>query len=67
MTDITTLCAPDHPQSRLHRLFEHNFLDCTACVIRERAIPDINDGLRLLLVKPSQRHSALEEISNERL
>ena len=41
---------PDHPQSRLHRLFDRNFLDYSAYVIRERAIPDINDGL-----KPVQR------------
>jgi topoisomerase IV subunit A len=47
MTDIT---AADHPQSRLHRLFDRNFLDYTAYVIRERAIPDIDDGL-----KPVQR------------
>jgi len=47
MTDIT---APEHPQSRLHRLFDRNFLDYTAYVIRERAIPDIDDGL-----KPVQR------------
>ncbi len=46
MTDL----APDHPQSRLHRLFDRNFLDYTAYVIRERAIPDIDDGL-----KPVQR------------
>ena len=47
---MTTLTAPDHPQSRLHRLFDRNFLDYTAYVIRERAIPDIDDGL-----KPVQR------------
>ncbi|MCW5206910.1 DNA topoisomerase IV subunit A, partial [Desulfobulbus sp. F5] len=41
---------PEHPQSRLHRLFDRNFLDYTAYVIRERAIPDIDDGL-----KPVQR------------
>ena len=41
---------PDQPQSRLHRLFDRNFLDYTAYVIRERAIPDIDDGL-----KPVQR------------
>ncbi|MGX9727909.1 MAG: DNA topoisomerase IV subunit A [Candidatus Electronema sp. VV] len=40
----------EHPQSRLHRLFDRNFLDYTAYVIRERAIPDIDDGL-----KPVQR------------
>ena len=40
------------PQSRLHRLFDRNFLDYTAYVIRERAIPDIDDGL-----KPVQRES----------
>ena len=50
MTDITTIYAPNHPQSRLHRLFDRNFLDYTAYVIRERAIPDIDDGL-----KPVQR------------
>ncbi len=50
MTDIATLCSPDHTQSRLHRLFDRNFLDYTAYVIRERAIPDIDDGL-----KPVQR------------
>jgi topoisomerase IV subunit A len=44
-TDIASL-----PQSRLHRLFDRNFLDYTAYVIRERAIPDIDDGL-----KPVQR------------
>lgn len=41
---------PEHPQSRLHRLFDRNFLDYSAYVIRERAIPDIDDGL-----KPVQR------------
>lgn len=35
---------------RLHQLFDSNFLDYTAYVIRDRAIPDINDGL-----KPVQR------------
>jgi DNA gyrase/topoisomerase IV subunit A len=39
MTDSTTLCTPDHPQSRLHRFFDRNFLNYTAYVIRERAIP----------------------------
>ncbi len=39
------------PESgKLQRLFETNFLDYTAYVIRERAIPDIDDGL-----KPVQR------------
>ncbi|CAK8711718.1 MAG: DNA topoisomerase IV subunit A [Candidatus Electronema aureum] len=51
MTDIATSnCASPSPQSRLHRLFDRNFLDYTAYVIRERAIPDIDDGL-----KPVQR------------
>lgn len=46
MTDIATNnCASPSPQSRLHRLFDRNFLDYTAYVIRERAIPDIDDGL----------------------
>lgn len=34
----------------LHRLFDGNFLDYTSYVIRERAIPDLADGL-----KPVQR------------
>ena len=37
-------------QSGLHQLFDRNFLNYTAYVIRERAIPDIDDGL-----KPVQR------------
>ncbi|HHD64170.1 MAG TPA: DNA topoisomerase IV subunit A [Desulfobulbaceae bacterium] len=40
----------DRQQGKLHRLFDRNFLDYTSYVIRERAIPDINDGL-----KPVQR------------
>lgn len=35
---------------KLHQLFEYNFLEYTSYVIKERAIPDINDGL-----KPVQR------------
>ena len=38
------------PNGKLHRLFDENFLEYTSYVIRERAIPDINDGL-----KPVQR------------
>ncbi|MHB1014014.1 MAG: DNA topoisomerase IV subunit A [Desulfurivibrionaceae bacterium] len=34
----------------LHKLFDTNFLDYTSYVIRERAIPDVTDGL-----KPVQR------------
>lgn len=34
----------------LHKLFDENFLDYTSYVIRERAIPDVSDGL-----KPVQR------------
>ncbi|HEB70917.1 MAG TPA: DNA topoisomerase IV subunit A [Desulfobulbus sp.] len=37
-------------QGKLHKLFDRNFLDYTSYVIRERAIPDIDDGL-----KPVQR------------
>ncbi len=37
-------------RGRLHRLFDANFLDYTSYVIRERAIPDVDDGL-----KPVQR------------
>jgi topoisomerase-4 subunit A len=35
---------------KLHRLFDTNFIEYTSYVIKERAIPDINDGL-----KPVQR------------
>jgi len=42
--------AEERKQGKLHRLFDSNFLDYTSYVIRERAIPDINDGL-----KPVQR------------
>jgi len=56
---VNEITAPD--------LFNRNFLDYTAYVIRERAIPDINDGLLPLRVKLLQSHSALEEISSERL
>lgn len=38
------------PYGELHRLFDKNFLDYTSYVIKERAIPDIADGL-----KPVQR------------
>lgn len=40
------------PQERgkLHQLFDVNFLDYTSYVIRDRAIPDVDDGL-----KPVQR------------
>ncbi len=49
-TDMSSLKS-DIPQSgKLQRLFDENFLDYTSYVIRERAIPDINDGL-----KPVQR------------
>ncbi len=41
----------DSPEyGELHRLFDENFLDYTSYVIRERAIPDLADGL-----KPVQR------------
>lgn len=38
------------PFGKLHRLFDENFIEYTSYVIRERAIPDIDDGL-----KPVQR------------
>lgn len=38
------------PHGKLHKLFDENFLEYTSYVIRERAIPDIDDGL-----KPVQR------------
>lgn len=47
MTDIP-LYQPE--MGKLQRLFDDNFLDYTSYVIRERAIPDIDDGL-----KPVQR------------
>ena len=37
-------------RGKLHQLFDTNFLDYTSYVIRERAIPDVDDGL-----KPVQR------------
>lgn len=40
----------ENRQGKLHKLFDDNFLDYTSYVIRERAIPDIDDGL-----KPVQR------------
>jgi len=38
------------PSGKLHKLFDENFLEYTSYVVRERAIPDINDGF-----KPVQR------------
>lgn len=38
------------PYGKLHRLFDENFLEYTSYVIRERAIPDVDDGF-----KPVQR------------
>lgn len=46
-----------HP-GKLHRLFDSNFLEYTSYVIRERAIPSIEDGL-----KPVQRR-ILQTLSN---
>ena len=40
----------DNVPGKLHQLFEYNFLEYTSYVIRERAIPAIDDGL-----KPVQR------------
>lgn len=40
----------DQVQGKLHQLFEQNFLEYTSYVIKERAIPCIDDGL-----KPVQR------------
>ncbi len=41
---------PASQPGKLHRLFDTNFIEYTSYVIKERAIPDINDGL-----KPVQR------------
>jgi len=35
---------------KLHKLFDENFMEYTSYVIKERAIPDMSDGL-----KPVQR------------
>ena len=43
---------------KLHRLFDGNFLEYTSYVIKERAIPDIDDGL-----KPVQRR-ILQTLAN---
>lgn len=40
----------DSQHGKLRQFFEYNFLEYTSYVIKERAIPDINDGL-----KPVQR------------
>ena len=42
--------SPGETRGLLHRLFDANFLDYTSYVIRDRAIPDVDDGL-----KPVQR------------
>ncbi len=47
---MTTIAPSDTNLGKLHRLFDENFLEYTSYVIRERAIPDIDDGL-----KPVQR------------
>jgi topoisomerase-4 subunit A len=43
---------------KLHRLFDENFIEYTSYVIKERAIPDIGDGL-----KPVQRR-ILQTLAN---
>lgn len=48
----------DTPRGKLHQLFDSNFLDYTSYVIRERAIPDADDGL-----KPVQRR-ILQTLAN---
>ncbi|GAB4341738.1 MAG: DNA topoisomerase IV subunit A [Desulfobulbaceae bacterium] len=47
---MSEIQAGREQMGRLQRLFDENFLDYTSYVIRERAIPDIDDGL-----KPVQR------------
>ena len=34
----------ERERGKLHQLFDANFLDYTSYVIRERAIPDVDDG-----------------------
>ncbi len=48
--DSPNAAGESRQQGKLHKLFDTNFLDYTSYVIRERAIPDIDDGL-----KPVQR------------
>lgn len=51
--------GPDQEnKGKLHQLFDDNFLDYTSYVIRERAIPDVDDGL-----KPVQRR-LLQTLNN---
>ncbi len=47
---MSSIAPSDRNLGKLHRLFDRNFLEYTSYVIRERAIPDIDDGL-----KPVQR------------
>lgn len=47
---MTTEPISESSRGCLQRLFDANFLDYTAYVVRERAIPDVDDGL-----KPVQR------------
>ncbi|WP_028579134.1 DNA topoisomerase IV subunit A [Desulfogranum japonicum] len=42
--------STERQHGKLHQLFDGNFLEYTSYVIRERAIPDVDDGL-----KPVQR------------
>jgi topoisomerase-4 subunit A len=55
---MNTTTAGMPQMGKLQRLFDENFLDYTSYVIRERAIPDIDDGL-----KPVQRR-ILQTLSN---
>ncbi|OQX10759.1 MAG: DNA topoisomerase IV [Desulfobulbaceae bacterium A2] len=50
--------GPIEAGGKLHRLFEENFIDYSSYVIRERAIPDVDDGL-----KPVQRR-ILQTLAN---
>ena len=50
MDIVNTTEQSEKPKGKLHKLFEYNFMEYTSYVIRERAIPAIEDGL-----KPVQR------------
>jgi topoisomerase-4 subunit A len=57
-TENDTAVKITPPVGELHRLFDENFLEYTSYVVKERAIPNIGDGL-----KPVQRR-IMQTLSN---